>query len=187
MEAVMTVRQLIGACVLLLMVSSPALPQTPAASFEQLITEDAIQPHQTVYVTDAWGRRVKGRLGELRPDSLVLMRGSRKIQMTEANVSRIQRGDSLANGLSLGLGAGVAAAWIAPHLFCDLPDEECAAIVFMAIGLPSIAGGTVAGTLVDAAIKKTVFQFAGTRGSARIQVSPVLGGRRAGALATIRF
>jgi hypothetical protein len=187
MEAVMTVRQLIGACVLLLMVSAPALPQTPAASFEQLIAEDAIQPHQTVYVTDAWGHRLKGKLGELRPGSLVLMQGSRTIQMTEADVNRIQRGDSLQNGLWLGLGAGVAAAWIAPHLFCDLPDDECAAIVFAAIGLPSIAAGTVAGALVDAAIKKTVFQFAGTRGSAQIQVSPVLGGRRAGVLATIRF
>jgi hypothetical protein len=187
MEVVVTVRQLMGACVLLLTISSPALSQTPAASFEQLIAEGAIQPHQTVYVTDAWGHRVKGRLGELRSGSLVLMQGSRRIQMTEADVNRIERGDSLQNGLWLGLGAGIAAAWIAPHLSCDLPDDECAAIVFAAIGLPSIAAGTVAGALVDAAIKKTVFRFPGTRGSARIQVSPVLGGRRAGALATIRF
>jgi hypothetical protein len=85
------------------------------------------------------------------------------------------------------LGAGIAAASIAPHLACDLPDDECANIVFAAIGLPSIAAGMVAGALVDAAIKKTVFQFARPRGSARMQVSPVLGGRRVGALATIRF
>jgi len=183
----MTVRQLIGACVLLLMISVPALAQTPAASFELLIAEGALRPNQTVYVTDVWGQRVKGRLGELRPGSLVLMQGSRKLQMTEADVYRIQRGDSLQSGLWLGLGAGVAAAWIAPHLFCDLPDDECAAIIFAAIGLPSMAAGTVAGALGDAAVKKTVFQFSGTRGSARIQVSPVLGGRRAGALATIRF
>jgi len=183
----MMIRQLIGACVLLLMISAPARPQTPAASFEQLIAEGVIQPQQTVYVTDAWGQRVKGRLGEVRPGSLVLMQGSQKIQMTEADVSRIQRGDSLQDGLWLGLGAGVAAAWMAPYLFCDLPDDECAAIVFAAIGLPSIAAGTIAGALIDAAIKKTVFQFAGTRGSVRIQVSPVLAGRRAGALATIRF
>jgi hypothetical protein len=77
----------------------------------------------------------------------------------------------------------IGAAWIAPHVFCDLPDDECAANVFAAIGLPSIAAGTVAGVLVDAAIKKTIFQFTGTRGS----VSPVLGGRRAGVLATLRF
>jgi hypothetical protein len=140
-----------------------------------------------VYVTDAWGNRVKGRLGELRPGSLVLMQGSETIPMTEAEVSRIQRGDSLQEGLWLGLGAGVAGAWLAPNLLCDLPDDECAAIVFAAIGLPSIAAGTVAGALIDAAMKKTVFQIAGTGGSVRIQVSPVLGGRRAGALATIRF
>jgi hypothetical protein len=187
MVAVMTVRQLIGACVLLVMISAPALPQTPTVSFEQLIAEGAIQPHQTVYVTDAWGERVKGRLAELRPGSLVLIQGSQKIQITEADVDRIQRGDSIQNGLWLGLGAGIAAASIAPHLACDLPDDECANIVFAAIGLPSIAAGMVAGALVDAAIKKTVFQFARPRGSARMQVSPVLGGRRVGALATIRF
>ena len=183
----MTVRRRIGACVLLLMISSPALAQTPAVSFEQLIAEGAVKPLQTVYVTDAWGHRVKGRLGELRPGSLVLMQGSRRIEMTEADVNRIQRGDSLQNGLWLGVGAGVAAAWSAPHLLCDLPDDECAAIVFAAIGLPSIAAGAVTGALVDAAIKKTVFQFAATPGSAQIQVSPVIGRGRVGALATIRF
>jgi len=183
----MTGQQLIGACALLLMISAPALPQTPPSSFEQLIAEDAIQPNETVYVTDNWGNRVKGRIGEIRPGSLVLMQGARKIQMTEADVNWIQRGDSLQNGLWLGLGAGIAAAWIAPHLFCDLPDDECAAIVFAAIGLPSIAAGGVTGALVDAAIKKTIFQYSGTRASAPIQVSPVLGGRRAGVLATIRF
>lgn len=183
----MTVRHTIGACVLFLLVSAPAFAQTPAASFEQLAAQGAIQPHETVYVTDVWGQRVKGTLGELRPGSLVLLQGIGQIQMPEADVVRIQRRDSLQNGLWLGLGAGVAAAWIAPHLFCDLPDDECAAIVFAAIGLPSIAAGTITGTLVDAAIKKTVFQPAGPRGSARIQMSPVLGGRRAGVLATIRF
>jgi hypothetical protein len=187
MEAVMTVRELIAACLLLLIVSAPAMSQTPAASFEQLIAENAIQPNATVYVTDLWGQRVKGKLGEVRPGSLVLMQGSRKIQMSEADVTRIQRGDSLQNGLWLGVGAGLVAASIAPSLVCDLPDDECAAIVFAAIGLPSIVAGTVTGALVDAAIKKTVFQYAGPQGSAQVQVSPVLGRRRTGVLATIRF
>ena len=183
----MTVRPLIGACVYLLMNSAPALAQTPAASFEQLITEGAIQPNQTVYVTDAWGQRVKGRLGELGRGSLVLIQGSQQIRMTEADVARIQKGDSLHNGLWLGLGVGVAAAWVAPHLACDLPDDECAGIVFAAIGLPSIAAGTIAGALVDAAIKKTVFQFTGKRVSPRIAVLPMLGAGQAGAVATVRF
>jgi hypothetical protein len=182
----MTLRQLAAASVVVLAISAPALAQTPA-SFEQVIAESAIQPQQTVYVTDVWGQRVKGRLGELRPESLWLMQGSQKIEMREADVYRIERRDSIQNGLWLGVGAGVAAAWAAPRLFCDLPDDECAAIVFAAIGLPSIAVGTVTGALVDAAIKKTVFQIPGTRGSARIRVSPVLGGRRAAAVATIRF
>ena len=183
----MTIRQSIGACGLLLLCSSPAMPQTPAASFEQLASKGAIRPDETVYVTDAWGQRVKGKFVDLRPGNLVLRHGSLDIEMSEADVSRIQRKDSIQNGLWLGLGAGVAAAWVAPYVFCDLPDDECAAIVFSAIGLPAIAAGGVAGALVDAAIKKTVFQFGGGPRSARIQVTPVLGPRRSGALATIRF
>ena len=183
----MSVRQLIGACVLLLMIPAPLPAQTPAASFEQLVAEGAVHPRDTVYVTDVWGHRIKARLGELRPGRLMVTQGSLQIPMPESEVAQIQRADSLQNGLWLGLGAGIAAAWIAPNLLCDLPDDECAAIVFGAIGLPSIAAGTLTGVLVDAAIKKTVFRSAGLRGSLRIQVSPLLGGHRAGALATIRF
>ncbi len=127
-------------------------------------------------MTNAWGRRIKGRVGGLRSDRLVLRQGS-----------RIDRGDSLQNGLWLGVGAGFGAALTTPYLFCDMPDDECGAIVFTAIGLPLIAGGAFTGALVDAAIRKTVFRFAGTRGIAGFQVSPLLGDRRAGALATIRF
>ena len=115
------------------------------------------------------------------------MQGSQTIEMREADISRIQRRDSVQDGLWLGFGAGVAAAWVAPHFFCNLPDPECAAPVFAAVGLPLIAGGTVAGALIDGAIKKTVFQFGGRRDTVRLHVSPVLGGRRAGALATIQF
>jgi hypothetical protein len=186
MEEAMMGRQLIVAGVLLLMTSAPALSQTPAASFEELIAAGALQPRQSVYVTDAWGQRVKGQLGELRPGTLVLTKGSERIPMTAATVSRIQRADSIQNGLWLGFGAGVAAAWIAPHLFCGLPDDECAAIVFAAIGLPSIAAGTVTGALVDGAIKKTVYQSR-SPSSVRIQVGPTLGGRTVGVLATIQF
>src|SRR5262245_12407115 len=109
MEAVMTIRHLIGACVVLLMISAPARAQTPATSFEQLIAEDAIQPFQTVRVTDASGDSIKGKLLEIRPGSLVLMQGSRKIEVNEAHVFRIQRRDSIQNGLWLGVGAGIAA------------------------------------------------------------------------------
>jgi hypothetical protein len=53
--------------------------------------------------------------------------------------------------------SGFAAGWISTHLFCDLPDDEC-------------AGSCSAGT-----------------GASSIQVSPVLGARRAGAVATFRL
>ena len=83
----MTIRQCIGAFAFLLMISAPVLAQTPAGLFEQLIADGAIKPRQTVYVTDVWGHRAKGRIFELRPGSLVLMRGSQRIDMNEADAS----------------------------------------------------------------------------------------------------
>jgi hypothetical protein len=183
----MTARDAIGAYAILLMIGTPALAQPPATSFEQLIAQGNVPLHQTVYVTDASGTQIKGSLVELQPGSLILLQGSQRLQMTEADVTRIRRKDSVQNGLWLGLGAGVAAAWLAPHVICDLPDQECAAIVAVAIGLPSIAAGAVAGGLIDAAIKKTVFQFDRNRSTVRVEVSPLIGGNRAGALAAIRF
>ena len=170
-----------------LMISAPAMAQTPAASFEQLLAGGGLQPRQDVYVTDSWGHRTRGRVGELRPGTLVLTQGSRQTPIAEANVTRIQRADSIQDGLWVGLGAGIAAAWMAPHGFCDLPDDECAGIVFAAIGLPSIATGTVAGALIDAAVKKTVFQSVRTGSSARFLVAPAIGGRGAGLRAALRF
>jgi hypothetical protein len=167
----MTIRQCIGACVFLLMISAPVLAQTPAGSFEQLIADGAIKPRQSVYVTDVWGHRIKGRIFELRPGSLVLIKGSQRIDMNEADVSRIERRDSVQDGLWLGFAAGVAAAWIAPHFFCNSPDPECAAQAFAAAGVPSIAGGTIAGALIDGAIKKTVFQAGAADGPRRARRS----------------
>ena len=48
----------------------PALAQEPVASFDQLSTR--LKPGDTVYVTDAQGREIKGKLRELGPSALTL-------------------------------------------------------------------------------------------------------------------
>ena len=168
----MAARQLIGACALLLMVSR---------------TRPATDASRIVRAADCRGRHpsARDRVHDRRVGTPCCQGQARRAP------SRQPRADAgVPKNPDDGSGRQRDSAWrfatkrpVAPprcrgcrgvdrtHLFCDLPDDECAAIVFAAIGLPSIAAGTVAGTLVDAAIKKTVFQFAGTRGSARSNVA----------------
>ena len=60
--------------------------------------------------------------------------------------------DSLANGLAIGGALGAVGGFIvAPYLFCGngFDDTECTTIVRVVIGLPILAGGLVAGGLID--------------------------------------
>ncbi len=58
--------------------------------------------------------------------------------------------DSLWNGILIGGAAGaVYGLAIAPPQFCGHNDAECAAIVKVAIGLPSMAAGAGIGALID--------------------------------------
>ena len=63
----------------------------------------------------------------------------------------VRQRDSLVNGMLIGAGIGaVVGMLVAPPAFCGANDSECATIVRVAIGLPSIAGGLGVGALVDA-------------------------------------
>ncbi|RPI55150.1 MAG: YtxH domain-containing protein [Acidobacteria bacterium] len=65
--------------------------------------------------------------------------------------SAVRTRDSVVNGMLIGAGIGaVVGMLIAPPAFCGAHDTECATIVRVAIGLPSIAGGLGIGALVDA-------------------------------------
>lgn len=84
-------------------------------------------------------------------------------------------GDPLWNGMLIGAGIGAAVGMLAaPYFFCGGHDSECAAIVRVALGLPSIAGGLGVGALVD-----------GLNSSS--QMPPRTGGRIAGITLSATF
>ena len=65
---------------------------------------------------------------------------------------RFAGSDSIANGLAIGGVLGAVGGFIvAPYLFCGngFDDTECTTIVRVVIGLPILAGGLVAGGLID--------------------------------------
>ena len=64
-----------------------------------------------MFVTDGTGRRTKATIVELTETSLTVREGRSKHTLAETEVRRIERRDSIENGLLLGLGGGLATTW----------------------------------------------------------------------------
>ena len=65
---------------------------------------------------------------------------------------RFAGSDSVANGLAIGGAIGAVGGFIvAPYIFCGngFDDTECTTIVRVVIGVPILAGGLLAGGLID--------------------------------------
>lgn len=84
---------------------APCAAQEPVRDFSQLNTR--LRPGDTVWVTDAQGREVKGRILSLSSDTLTLEgAGARSFGSPAVTAIALRRNDSLANGALIGLGVG---------------------------------------------------------------------------------
>jgi hypothetical protein len=139
----------------------PVATQVPD-SFERLRLAGVLNPGEAIEVTDVTGRRISGRLSTLSATSLSLLTDApRPHDFAEADVARIRRRDSLLNGLLIGVGIGLGIGFAAQGAFCGgYSDSECSTIVGVVISFPAAVGSTVAGVLIDRAIRKTVFRAA---------------------------
>ena len=173
-----------------ILLPAPAACQEVAGSFDQLRVLGLVKQGDTVYVTDAYGQRAKGTIETISRDSLVLVTGTfTKASRTfpAATVQAIERGDSLLNGTLIGLGIGMGIALASPRWVCDLPDQECAAIAFGAIGLPALAGGAIIGAVADARMRRIVYHPSRAKGSAGLRLVPILSSGKKGLLASWQF
>jgi hypothetical protein len=175
-----------------------ASAQEPVASFSQV--GDRLKLGDTVWVTDAQGREIKGEIGALEPGAIAV-RGRRGETFNGSDVRQVtvRRGDSLANGATIGmaigalagLGAGIAACAAYPK---DDPLRGDACL--MAIGLlwmPGMGAGALVGVGIDAMIPSkqlvVVYRAPGARdgASARVSVGPVITPRAKGAAVAFSF
>jgi hypothetical protein len=142
---------------------------------------------ETVIVTDASGRTLRGRLISATADGIkatVDVPGPggggagwsrRDVQWTLPDVARVQRerSDSLWNGATLGGLAGGAAgfAWFMQSSGCDCTGADVALLV---VG-PFAGAGVAVGALIDAVTvsRHTVYRAGSGRG-AEVRVAPVL-------------
>jgi hypothetical protein len=153
-----------------------AAGQSPAGSFDTL--DQQLKPGQQVIVTEAGGRRAKGRLLDVDGTGLTLLvdegYDERSLTISAANVSTIRKNDSLLNGFLIGLGAGLAGGEIWVYNVCGPRgyDDECRAIA-TPIGWAAFGGGgAVIGTLIDKFTTRLVYQA--PDGRARLHVRPVV-------------
>jgi hypothetical protein len=168
-----------------------AAAQEPVKSFDQLNTR--LKPGDTVWVTDAQGREIEGRIESLGPDAIKLDAGGARI-FAAADVGLIRDGrrDSLKNGtlIGLGIGGGLAAAWCIAAATDDpaiSPGVECfeGAVVFGGLG-------TLFGLAIDAANPgkgRIAYRTPGSPGaaSARLSIVPVVTPRAKGVAVSFAF
>jgi hypothetical protein len=132
--------------------AAPAWAQEAAASFDALAGR--IHVGERIWVTDATGREVRGRLERLSSDGLVLKaHGLETFAAADVRRVRARNRDSLKNGALIGLGVGgaMATAWCIGAVADDSGEidarVECAEGFIVFPGL-----GALIGLAVDALI-----------------------------------
>jgi len=175
------------AVVSLLLAFALAAAQEPVRDFAQLNTR--LRPGDTIWVTDAQGREVKGRIAAVGTDALTVDGGgSKTFSAGDVRLVMERRHDSLANGALIGLGVGGIGTGLACLASADEgQDQWClaAAVVYGGIG-------AAIGLGIDAVIpgkKVVVYRAPGAAGapSARLSVAPFVTPRAKGLAAVFSF
>jgi hypothetical protein len=180
---------------LVLLASRTAGAQIVATSLTEL--QDLVRAGETIHVTDASGRRTKGRLGTLSPTALELLVPKRAYDGSESLVPQarlgetdirqalVERRDPPWRGTLIGL-AAVGGPWaVICSRGCTYNEPGGENLIRVAALITSgIAAGI--GTLVDAAMVKrtTVYYNEAPGRSPAAEVSPLLS--RATAFADLR-
>jgi hypothetical protein len=174
--------------------AAPALAgaQAPVTSFDQLNTR--LKPGDTIWITDAQGREVKGRIRTLAPDAITLKEdGAMSFAARDVRLIREREHDSLKNGtlIGLGVGGGLAMAWC---IGAAAESEDVDVGVECAEGFVVYAGlGTLVGLGIDAARPgklRLVYRAAGEAGDprqARLFIAPVMMPHTKGVAVGVRF
>jgi hypothetical protein len=196
-------RCVFGTMSMLLFVGVPfvANAQVVATSFQEL--QGLVKPGDTIEVTNAAGRKVKGRLGELTPSSLELLvrktapdgretfAPQPRMSQSDVRQIRLEHRDSVWNGTIIGAAIG-AAPWLAFGTYaaavgggsCGSDFNVCPAV---ALFVGPIGAGI--GALIDASKKKrdTVYVQPAGQPSSNLQISPVLSKSATGIRMSLRF
>jgi len=190
-----------------LAIPAPAPAQEPVRSFDLLDTR--LKAGDTVWVTDAQGREIKGRVLEMTPASLVLDAGRRRaLDARDVIAVRERGGRSLGRaalwGAVAGAGAGTVLAVAVRGDYATYCTPEDGASCFPQPGtkppvdwwqVPVYAGlgaglGTIIGSLMPGHLRVVYRAPGGAAGadrSARLSVMPVITPRHRSVALSVSF
>ena len=176
----------------LLLAVAIAAAQEPVRDFSQLDTR--LKPGDTIWVTDAQGREVKGKIATLGVDRFTLDAGGLRT-FTEADIRLVveRRPDSVGNGALIGMavGGGVVGIGCVVAVATDgSSDDEAGWCLFGAVAYAGIGAGIGAG--IDAMIpgkRLVVYRAPGSAGAshARLSIAPVVTRRSKGLAVSFAF
>ena len=180
------------ACSLLAFLPTLSAAQEPVTSFDQLNTR--LKVGDTVWVTDAQGREIKGQIRELGPSALTL--DSADTTTLDADAVRLvaqRKGHPVGRGALYGL-IGGAAAGVILGATGVVSCEDCAnsssgkdalraglALGVVGAGLGAVIGAARPGKEV------VVYRAPGASGSARLSLAPVITPRTKGVAVSFSF
>ena len=172
--------------------AAPVSAQEAATSFDELAGR--IHVGERIWVTDATGREVRGRLARFSSDRLDLQtNGLETFAASDVRRVRVRERDSLKNGTLIGLGVGgaMATAWCIGAVTDN--SDEVDARVECAEGFTVFPGlGALIGLAVDALIRgkaRVVYEALLPPGTARasLMVVPLFSSRARGLSVSIGF
>lgn len=146
-----------------------------------------VRPGETVTVTDAQGREVKGEIQTLSPSQLVLADPTGRHEWTEIDLVSIRqrKSDSLGNGALWGLAVGAGSALVAGLSTAEGSDEDW---VWVAVAFYGGVGAGI-GVGIDAMIRKeyVIFQPPSVPPRTEVRLVPLLTPKHQGLLVSVTF
>jgi hypothetical protein len=166
-------------CLLFTFAPSQAPAQTTASSFDEL--RQTLKKGQTIVITGADGRRIKGKIGDLSasPPALLLLAPDGRT-LGEDAISEIRATDGVLNGTLIGAGVGFGLAmW---DYLVDPSEPDNAVIFSVAIG-----AGAAIGAGLDALIGRGKVLYRRRQRASRLTVAPLASRNRQGVVVSLRF
>ncbi len=150
------------------------------ATFEDL--QRTLTKGQTVLVIDDTGLKIRGKVEELSPSSLIVVtKGPARRTFVESTVSEIRRPDSKVNGALIGAGVGAGLAlW---DYLIDPSEPGNGVITVVSVGL-----GAAIGAGIDALVNKSgKVLYRSPHHAVKLRLTPLLERDRQGVSISVRF
>jgi hypothetical protein len=164
-----------------------AAAQEPVASFDLL--SKRLHVGDSVWVTDARDREIKGRIAAVDPSALTLygVQGGLTISAGDVRLVRQRTRDSLLNGTLIGFGVGFATGLVVGHAVDEGGND---AWNYLTAGLMMGSIGAGLGALADALTPgrtRDVYRAPAAGAAARLSLAPILTPRTKGVRLSFSF